>query len=224
MIDILFEASIADVLDHYVADQRLKDALYGQGVIGAYAGPRDWGTASVKLMHYQGDLEGQGPVWGYVEGGMGMVCFALAEAAVEAGAALAGGVAVAEILPGEGVRLEGGELIRAATVICNADPKRALGLVGSDAVPAAYRDAARGVADPQPGREVQRRACTGCPTFPAAAGESWPYRSMISVTQRLDAAQRGLRRLPGGASRRRLRRGLLPDRLRPVPRARPAST
>jgi phytoene dehydrogenase-like protein len=73
MIDILFEASIADVLDHYVADQRLKDALYGQGVIGAYAGPRDWGTASVKLMHYQGDLEDQGPVWGYVKGGMGMV-------------------------------------------------------------------------------------------------------------------------------------------------------
>ena len=66
MIDILFEASIAEVLDHYVTDQRLKDALFGQGVIGAYAGPRDWGTASVKLMHYQGDLEGQGPVWGYV--------------------------------------------------------------------------------------------------------------------------------------------------------------
>ncbi len=69
------------MLDHYIGDQRLKDALYGQGVIGAYAGPRDWGTASVKLMHYQGDLEEQGPVWGYVRGGMGMVSFALAEAA-----------------------------------------------------------------------------------------------------------------------------------------------
>ena len=57
-------------------------------MIGAYAGPRDWGTASVKLMHYQGDLEDQGPVWGYVRGGMGMVSFALAEAAAEAGAAL----------------------------------------------------------------------------------------------------------------------------------------
>ena len=56
MIDILFDASIGDVLDHYVDDERLKDALYGQGVIGAFAGPRDWGTASVKLMHYQGDL------------------------------------------------------------------------------------------------------------------------------------------------------------------------
>ena len=39
MIDILFDASIADVLDEYIDDQRMKDALYGQGVIGAYAGP-----------------------------------------------------------------------------------------------------------------------------------------------------------------------------------------
>src|SRR5215475_11592998 len=67
LIDIAFEASISDVLDHYVSDERIKHALYGQGVIGAYAGPRDWGTASVKLMHYMGDMEGEGPVWGYVQ-------------------------------------------------------------------------------------------------------------------------------------------------------------
>ena len=36
-------------------------------------------------MHYQGDLEGQGPVWGYVKGGMGMISFAIADAAQEAG-------------------------------------------------------------------------------------------------------------------------------------------
>ena len=63
-------------------------------------------------MHFQGDLEGQGPVWGYVRGGMGMVSFAIADAAQEAGAMLAAGVPVAEILPGEGVALEDGTLIR----------------------------------------------------------------------------------------------------------------
>ena len=73
MIDILFDASIAEVLDDHMSDQRLKDALFGQGIIGAWAGPKDKGTASIKLMHFQGDLEGQGPVWGYVRGGMGMV-------------------------------------------------------------------------------------------------------------------------------------------------------
>ncbi len=33
MIDLVFEASIAEVLDDYISDQRLKDALFGQGVI-----------------------------------------------------------------------------------------------------------------------------------------------------------------------------------------------
>ena len=90
-------------------------------------------------MHYQGDLEGQGPVWGYVRGGMGMISFAIADAAQEAGAVLACGVPVAEILPGEGVRLEDGTLIRAATVVCNADPKVALRLLEGHDVPADYR-------------------------------------------------------------------------------------
>ena len=40
MIDALFEASISDVLDEFVTDQRLKDALFGQGVIGTCAGPQ----------------------------------------------------------------------------------------------------------------------------------------------------------------------------------------
>jgi len=62
MIDLVFEASIADVLDSYIDDERLKTALFGQGIIGTWGGPYDHGTASIKLMHYQGDLDGQGPV------------------------------------------------------------------------------------------------------------------------------------------------------------------
>src|SRR4029450_4766977 len=106
---------------------------------GAWAGPRDPGTASIKLMHYQGDLLGQGPLWGSVEGGRAQVPSASAPAARGLGAQLAPGVPVAEILPGEGVRLEGGELIRAATVVSNADPRRTLGLVDPGAVPGGDR-------------------------------------------------------------------------------------
>ena len=39
------------------------------------------GTASIKLMHFQGTLEGVPMAWGYVEGGMGRISFAIAEAA-----------------------------------------------------------------------------------------------------------------------------------------------
>ena len=119
---IPFEASIGDVLDSYISDQRLKDALFGQGVIGTWGGPYDHGTASIKLMHYQGDLEGQGPVWGYVEGGMGMVSFAIADAAQEAGATLACGVPVGRIIPGEGVEADDGTIGDGIAMLAPGDP------------------------------------------------------------------------------------------------------
>ena len=127
MIDIVFDASIADVLDDYLDDQRLKDALFGQGVIAAYGGPKDKGTASIKLMHYQGDLEGQGPVWGYVKGGMGMISFAIADAAREAGATLAAGVPVARDPPRRGRRARGRH-VRSARAPCSATPTPSVAL------------------------------------------------------------------------------------------------
>jgi phytoene dehydrogenase-like protein len=139
----VFEDSIADVLDRYIGE-RLRHALFAQALIGTFAGPRDPGTASIKLMHHQGDLLGLGSVWGYVEGGMGRTSFAIAQAALEAGAEFASRVPVARILPGEGVQVESGELIRAPTVICKADPKRMMAMLeGSDSLPDAYRERLR---------------------------------------------------------------------------------
>jgi len=46
---------------------------------------------------------------------------------------VAAGVRVAEIVPGEGVRLEGGERIAAAVVVSNADPRVTLRLLGGAA-------------------------------------------------------------------------------------------
>ncbi len=72
-------------------------------------------------------------MWGYVRGGMGMVSFYFCDAAREAGATVISGVPVAEIVPGEGVRLEGGERIAARVVISNADPRQSLRLLGTAA-------------------------------------------------------------------------------------------
>ena len=68
LIAVAFEESVAETLNRYVDDDRIKHAMFGQGVIGAFAGPRDRGTASVRLMHHQGDLLGRGSNWGYVRG------------------------------------------------------------------------------------------------------------------------------------------------------------
>jgi phytoene dehydrogenase-like protein len=195
MIDVVFDASMQEVLDDHMGDQRLKDALFGQGIIGAWAGPKDAGTASIKLMHFQGDLEGQGPVWGYVRGGMGMVSFAIADAAQEAGATLAAGVPVAEILPEEGVRLEDGSLIRARTVVCNADPKRALGMLSD--LPAEFEQRLRDWKIRSPVVKFNA-ALSRLPEWTAAPGERFPAFATIDVTTGLDDAQRDFERCTRG--------------------------
>jgi phytoene dehydrogenase-like protein len=189
MIDLLFEASIADVLDDHIGDERLKTALFGQGIIGTWGGPREPGTASIKLMHYQGDMTGEGPLWGYVEGGMGMVSFAIADAAREAGAVLACGVAVAEIVPGEGVTLEDGTSIRAATVVCNADPKRLLAMLDGQEIEGSFRGRLERWKVRSPVVKFNA-ALERLPNWTAAPGESWPARATIDVTGTIDDAQR----------------------------------
>ncbi len=187
LVEALFETPIADVIGRYVKDERLQRALYGQGIIGAWAGPHDKGTASIKLMHFQGELEGHPMAWGYVEGGMGRISFAIAEAAQELGAVLAAGVPVAEILPGQGVRLEGGELIRAAAVISNADPKVTARLVG-DAVDPAFAAKVDGWRIQSP---VVKLNCglSRLPQWNALPGQEWPNRAPVSIASPMEDAQ-----------------------------------
>jgi phytoene dehydrogenase-like protein len=187
MASVVFEESIVETLERYVDDPRLFDALAGQGVIGVWAGPRDAGTAAVRLMHAMGDLEGLGSVWGYVEGGMGRVSFAIAAAAQEAGAVLAAGVPVARIVPGEGVELESGETIRARRVVCNADPKRALAMLDGQDAPAGFRERLEAWDVRSPVVKLNA-ALSRLPTF--SAGKDFePQRAMITITRGVDAMQ-----------------------------------
>ncbi|MGH9293641.1 MAG: phytoene desaturase family protein [Acidimicrobiales bacterium] len=188
MTEVVFEASVADVLDGFIGDDRIKASLYAGGVIGTWAGPRDPGTAGVKLMHRMGDLEGRGAIWGYVRGGMGMVSFAIAEAARAAGAVLAAGVPVGEVLPGRGVRLEDGTLIEAAEVVCNADPKVLLSLLPADEVPAGLRRRFTDWDVRSPTVKFNA-ALASLPSFSAAPGESFMARGTVDLTGGIDASQ-----------------------------------
>jgi phytoene dehydrogenase-like protein len=185
--DVVFEASIADVVEGYVRDERLRTALHGQGIIGTYAGPRDRGTAGIHLMHSSGTIEGRAGAWGYVDGGMGQVSFALADAAVEAGAVLAAGVPVASVVPGVGVRLEGGETIGARAVVSNADPKRTVALC-EHGVPDSFR---RRVAEWRSESPVLKVNCAldRLPSFPAAGPDVSPHRAMVTISTGIDATQ-----------------------------------
>lgn len=133
---LLFDWSMAEFVEHYLSDERLQIAYLGQGVIGTNASPFDPGTASIRFHHSSGRLGGLPGSWGYVSGGMGTVSFLIADAAREAGAVIVSEVAVAQIIPGDGVLLESGERIHAGSVISNADPRTTLRLLGNAADPA----------------------------------------------------------------------------------------
>jgi len=182
-LEVLFEIPVADLVERHVADSRLRTALHGAGVIGTWAGPRDPGTAAVRLLHNLGVIGG----WGYVEGGMGRVSFAIADAALEAGAVLASGVAVGAIVPGVGVRLEGGELVRAAAVVSNADPHRTLALVEGE-VPPVFRHRVEAWSVQSPVVKLNC-ALSRLPRFPAAADDPAVYRAMVTISTGIDATQ-----------------------------------
>ncbi len=170
---LLFEWSMAEFVERYLLDERLQIAYLGQGVIGTNASPFDAGTASIRFHHASGRLGGMPGMWGYVRGGMGMVSFYICDAARDAGAVVAAGVPVAQIVPGEGVVLESGEQIRAARVVSNTDPRVTLRLLGA-------------AADAEWRRQVERIPIEGCtvklnvllrelPDFTARPGTNQPH-------------------------------------------------
>lgn len=189
LIDIVFEASIAEVLGEFVADPRLRTALIPQGLIGTWGGPNTKGTAWIKLMHAAGNLQGKGSVWGYVHGGMGVISFLIAQAAEEAGAVLACGVPVARATPRESVELEDGTIIRAKNIICNADPAVALRLLADhDGVPADYRDRLEGWDMRSPAVKFNA-SLTRLPTFTAADGEAFAAKGIVGVSGSVDEVE-----------------------------------
>lgn len=167
-LGVLFDWSMVQYVEHFLADERLQSAYLGQGVIGTFASPHDPGTASIHFHHQSGRLGGMPGMWGYVEGGMGMVSFILCDIAREAGAVVATGVPVARILPGRGVELEGGERIDAARVVSNADPRTTLRLLGDEADPS-WRERVEAI--PQVGCTVKVNvALRELPSFSARPG------------------------------------------------------
>ena len=186
-VEVLFDESIASVVERHVTDERLRTALHGQGLIGTYAGPRDPGTAAIHAMHSGGVIEGIPGAWGYVEGGMGSISFQIAEAATEAGAVIATGASVAKIIPGRGVELDRGGFVAAPVVVSNADPKRTIGMVDGE-LSEGFR---RKVENWQIDSPVLKINCglSRLPSFPQAGEGVSPHRGMVTISTGIDDTQ-----------------------------------
>jgi phytoene dehydrogenase-like protein len=148
----LLVSSAGDYLAERFESDLVATALGWHAINDSLAGPFSSGTGAVLLHdHASGDPSGGIRQWGFVEGGMGRVTAAMAQAATEAGATIRTDARVRQIrVTGDraaGVVLSDGEEIDAQTVISNADPRHTfLSLCDEDTLPpdfaraiAAYR-------------------------------------------------------------------------------------
>lgn len=119
--------SAADFLNEWFETEVLKAALAGTGLLGAFVGPRQQGTAYVYLHHLLGEAGSPFRTSGLVRGGIGHLTQALAQAAERYGAEIRTNSDVERIVTKDGkatgVALRGGAEVSAAAVISNADVK-----------------------------------------------------------------------------------------------------
>jgi phytoene dehydrogenase-like protein len=124
----LLTSSVYDYLSERFESDIVKTALGWHAINDSLSGPSSPGTGYVLLHdHASGDPAGGIRQWGFVDGGMGRVTSAMADAATEAGAILRTNACVTAIRTQRGqvagVTLDTGEELDAATVVSNADPR-----------------------------------------------------------------------------------------------------
>jgi len=131
------------LLESWFDSEPLRGTLATDAVIGAWASPATPGTGYVLFHHVMGETHGARGVWAYVEGGMGRLSEAIADAALAAGAQIRTEAPVRRVLVeggrARGLLLADGEQVEARAVVSGADPHRTLlGLVGRDLLPEAF--------------------------------------------------------------------------------------
>jgi phytoene dehydrogenase-like protein len=143
LLDII-AGSVGDYLDAWFESAPIKAAYGFDGIVGHYASPYSPGSAYVLLHHCFGEVNGKKGVWGHAVGGMGAITQAMARAAAEHGAQVRPSTAVREVVVEKGravgVATDKGEVIRAAAVVSNLNPKLLyLDLIDASALPADFR-------------------------------------------------------------------------------------
>lgn len=120
-----------DLLDRYIASERLRGYMMFLGMVSIWGGPSTPQTSYVYGYHACGEFENVFGRWALPVGGMGSIAEALRKGAEHHGATVRTDAPVVEILVSAGcatgVRLADGEEIHAGVVLSNADPARTLG-------------------------------------------------------------------------------------------------
>lgn len=115
------------ILNQWFESEPLKATLGTDAVIGAMTSPSNPGSGYVLLHHVMGEVEDERGAWGYVEGGMGGVSKAIANAAMSYGVDIFTDKEVEQVLVdsnggAKGVVLKDGTEIYSKVVLSNATP------------------------------------------------------------------------------------------------------
>ncbi len=135
--------NIYDVLEENFEHPLLKGAVGLDAVLGTHMGPRSPNTVLSYLYRLSGNCTPRAIGIALPQGGMGAVSRALAGAAQALGAEIRTAARVARILVEHdragGVELADGEVLRAKTVVSNADPRSTFfGLLGAGRIEAGF--------------------------------------------------------------------------------------
>lgn len=182
----LCRGSIRDYLERFGFRSDLLKAMYAvtDGFTGLYGTWDTPGTGMNFLIHNMCRFPEADGTWMIVEGGMGTVTRALAEAAERHGARIETGSAVRRIDVEEGVvrgvTLSDGTSIRASAVVANADPFRMRELAGRDRFPDAYNRRIDGYL--RDGTTLKLNMCLdGLPEFTCLPGDHGQHAGTIHL-------------------------------------------
>ena len=190
---------MVEFVEHYLSDERLQMAYLGQGVIGTFASPHDPGTASIHFHHQSGRLGGMPGMWGYVEGGMGMVSFILCDIARDAGAVVLTRRSGCPDRSRCRRRAGGRRADRVALRRLERRPARHPSVAGRPTADPAWR--ARVESIPQTGCTVKLKSCSAsCPASRRGPGTRMPHHlGQINTPLTKDEWQAGYQApVPGG--------------------------
>ena len=187
--------SAADVAEYFFESEQMQTVACAFGVVGTFRGPREAGTALVKLFHSTGMVTGKRGQWAYVQGAMGAVTQALKAVALALGVEVRTGAEVERICTAGGrvtgaVTSDGREL-HANLVLSNADPVRTyLGLVERDALPADFVRDVEAIQIASPVMKINL-ALSELPRYTAAADDPRKaHTGGVFIGPSVDAMQR----------------------------------
>ncbi|HTP98186.1 MAG TPA: NAD(P)/FAD-dependent oxidoreductase [Casimicrobiaceae bacterium] len=170
----LFTKSAGEILDRWFESDPIKAAFGFDAVVGNFASPYTPGSAYVLLHHVFGEVNGKRGQWGHAMGGMGAITQAMAAECAARGVDIRTNAAVARVLVkagrAAGVELESGDVVEAARVVSNVNPKLLFQrLVAAEHVPEDFRARIGGYRCGS-GTLRMNVALSGLPSFAALPG------------------------------------------------------